>query len=131
MSKGHDLAVVRSPGFSRWRWLYIARCSCGYQSDWFWQPDNAKRSALTHAGQVPRDGGAMSLLHITPGPSVVIAREDAGIRWCFACRAHLPHAWLLLDDPPERQPSYYDPVWMRECSRCGGDHTYFPGFGPL
>ena len=68
-------------------------------------------------------------IHITPGPSVVIRSEDAGEHWCFRCRKRLPHTDVLLDDPPERQPSYYDPVWSRRCSRCGEDHTAFPGTG--
>lgn len=66
-------------------------------------------------------------LHVTPGPSVVIERHPAGRMWCFRCRAHLEHAAELLDYPPERQPTYFDPVWVRRCSRCGGCHTRFPG----
>lgn len=65
------------------------------------------------------------LLCIIPGPSVVLKTEDAGIRWCFGCRAYLPHTSVLLDD--EVQPSYYDPIWVRRCSRCGEDRTAFPG----
>ena len=64
---------------------------------------------------------------ICPGPSVVIKTVDAGERWCFRCRKRLPYADVLLDDPPERQPSYYEPVWSRRCSGCGEDHTAFPG----
>jgi hypothetical protein len=65
------------------------------------------------------------LLCIIPGPSVVLKTKDAGIHWCFGCRAHLPHTDVLLDDAV--QPSYYDPVWMRRCFRCGRDCTAFPG----
>lgn len=66
---------------------------------------------------------------ICPGPSVVIRTEPAGERWCFRCRKRLPHTWVLLDDPPERQPSWYEPVWSCRCPGCGGDHTAFPGTG--
>ena len=64
---------------------------------------------------------------ICPGPTVVVREETAGDRWCFGCRARLPHTCVLLDDPPERQPSYYEPVWVCRCSRCGMDRTRFPG----
>lgn len=59
-------------------------------------------------------------IHICPGPSVVIARreDDRPTRWCFRCRKHLVHIRELLDDPPERQPSYYEPIWVRRCSGC-------------
>lgn len=66
------------------------------------------------------------VVHICPGPTVVIREDPAGDLWCFGCRARHPHTWVLLDDPPERQPSYYDPVWARRCSRCGHDRTRFP-----
>jgi len=72
----------------------------------------------------------MSVLHITPGPSVEVRREPAGKKWCFRCRSRLSHEAVLLIDPPERQPSYFDPVWVLRCSGCGGDHTHFPGCGP-
>lgn len=68
-------------------------------------------------------------VHICPGPSVVIAEQDAGELWCFKCRKRLPHTAQCLVDPPERQPSYYDPVWVRRCSGCGRDCTRFPGTG--
>jgi hypothetical protein len=71
----------------------------------------------------------MTTAWICPGPSVVIKTEDAGDRWCFKCRKRLPHTWELLDDPPERQPSPYPPIWVCRCSRCRGDHTRFPGTG--
>ena len=66
-------------------------------------------------------------VHLVPGPTVVVARRDDGVRWCFGCRARLAHSWECLIDPPERQPSYYDPLWVRRCSRCGQDRTAFPG----
>ena len=55
--------------------------------------------------------------------------DDRPTRFCFnrGCREHLPHSWALMDDPPERQPSYYEPVPVLRCSRCGGDHADFPG----
>ena len=64
------------------------------------------------------------LLCIVPGPSVVLRSTAPTPRWCFGCRAHLPHVDVLLADP---EPSYYDPVWERKCSRCGQDRTLFPG----
>lgn len=72
-----------------------------------------------------------TILCLIPGPSVVLRSEDAGIRWCFGCREHLPHTDELMgdpfdpDDPSTR--SYYDPVWVRRCSRCKRDRTAFPG----
>lgn len=65
-----------------------------------------------------------TLLCVIPGPSEVIKTEDAGVRWCFGCRAHLPHTWVLKGDP---FPSYYDPIWVCKCSRCNHDRTRFPG----
>lgn len=63
------------------------------------------------------------MLCVIPGPTKVLKTESAGVRWCFGCRAHLPHDDVLLCD---EQPSYYDPVWVRRCSRCGDDRTHFP-----
>lgn len=70
------------------------------------------------------------LLCLVPGPTVVLRELDAGVRWCFGCRAHLPHTDQLLGDAfdpndPETYP-YYDPVWVRRCSRCQHDRTAFP-----
>jgi len=42
----------------------------------------------------------------------------------IGCRKHLLHTDILLGDS---EPSYYDPVWVRCCSRCGQDRTAFPG----
>lgn len=64
------------------------------------------------------------LLCVIPGPSVEMKREPAGVLWCFGCRAHLAHDWVLMGDP---FPSYYDPSWSRRCSRCSRDLTVFPG----
>jgi hypothetical protein len=71
----------------------------------------------------------VTFVGFTPGPSWErsTAPDDRPTRWCFQCRQHLPHTWALMDDPPERQPSYYDPVPVIRCSRCGGDHTVHPG----
>lgn len=65
-------------------------------------------------------------IHICPGPTVSI-REGTQERWCFGCRKRLIHTWQLLSDPPERQPSYYEPTWICRCSRCKFDRTDFPG----
>ena len=65
------------------------------------------------------------LLCIIPGPSKELRRDPAGALWCFGCRKHLPHDWVLLGD---EFPSYYGPAWMRECSRCRHDRTAFPGW---
>jgi hypothetical protein len=68
------------------------------------------------------------ILCIIPGPNIELAREPAGDLWCFADRKRLPHDWVLMGD---REPSYYDPIWVRRCSNCHRDRTYFPGCGPL
>jgi hypothetical protein len=72
----------------------------------------------------------VTIVGFIPGPSFALATaaDDRSTRWCFQCRKHLPHTWALLDDPPERQPSWYDPVPVLRCSGCGGDHTDFGGF---
>lgn len=75
-------------------------------------------------------GGQCVLLH--RGPTEVLRTEDAGVRWCFGCRAHLPHSDVLLADPPGDPDdpgtwSYYEPIWVRRCSRCNKDLTTFPG----
>jgi hypothetical protein len=68
------------------------------------------------------------ILCIIPGPTVEVRREPAGDLWCFGCRNRLPHEDVLMRDA---EPSYYDPSWHRECSRCHKDRTWFPGCGPL
>lgn len=97
----------------------------------------------------PRAGGSAlssepgALLCIIPGPTELLRRVPDGgrviinrtillepwstLRWCFGCRQHLPHDWFLLGD---KEPSYYDPVWVRKCSGCGEDRTHFPGREP-
>lgn len=68
-------------------------------------------------------------LHVCPGASwaVATAADDRPTRWCFACRKHRRHTWTLFTDPPERQPSYYEPVPVLRCSRCNRDRASFPG----
>jgi hypothetical protein len=66
------------------------------------------------------------VIHIVPGPTVEIRRERGEPRWCFGCRKRLAGDWVLLDDPPERQPSYYDPVWVWRCDGCNRDRSRFP-----
>lgn len=65
------------------------------------------------------------LLCIIPGPDKVLKVEpdDRPTRWCFGCRAHLPHKWVLMGDS---KPSYYDPVWILRCPQCNKDRTSFP-----
>ena len=63
-------------------------------------------------------------LHITWGPTKVLRRESAGVRWCFGQRKRLEHERLLLD---YEEPSYYEPIWVIRCSGCGQDRTRFPG----
>lgn len=65
-----------------------------------------------------------AVLCIIPGPTKVLATRDAGLRWCFGCRQRLPHTDTVLCD---EEPSYYDPICVRRCSRCGKDRTSFPG----
>lgn len=81
------------------------------------------QAALTPSAET-REVPSGMLLCIIPGPTKVLKLVDDGIRWCFGCRAHLPHTQVLLTD---KAPSYYDPVWVRRCSRCGHDRTAFPG----
>lgn len=66
----------------------------------------------------------MTLLCIIAGPKKVLREESAGELWCFGCRERLPHVDTCLVD---EEPSYYDPVWVRRCSRCKRDCTAFPG----
>lgn len=75
------------------------------------------------------EGPSRGLVGFIPGPSYTLAtaEDDRPTRWCFSCRKHLRHTWALMDDPPERQPSPYEPVPVLRCERCGRDHTDFPG----
>lgn len=72
---------------------------------------------------------------IIPGPKKIIDTKPDGVRWCFACRQRLLHTWVCYWDHtleeaktlPIEELTYYDPVWIRQCSRCGRDRTDFPG----
>lgn len=65
-----------------------------------------------------------NVLCFIPGPTKVLRQESAGERWCFGCRKRLPHIDTCLAD---EEPSYYDPIWVRRCTRCKRDCTRFPG----
>lgn len=66
----------------------------------------------------------MAVLHICRGPRDELARKSAGVKFCFKCRKHLVHDLVVMGD---EEPSYYEPVASCRCSRCGEDHTRFPG----
>ncbi len=59
-----------------------------------------------------------------PNPFEEVARESAGIRWCFKCRSRTPYDDVLWR---ETGMSYYDPHWQRTCQVCGEDASCFPG----
>ena len=71
----------------------------------------------------------MTIVGFIPGPSYTLATspDDRSTRFCFQCREHLPHTWALMDEPPQRQPTYYEPVPVLRCLCCGEDHADFPG----
>jgi hypothetical protein len=54
----------------------------------------------------------------------VFKREPVGEKWCFRCRARLPHDWIVEGEDGE---TYYDPSARFDCSRCHRDYTSFPG----
>jgi hypothetical protein len=60
----------------------------------------------------------------TAGPTYVASREPVGIKWCFNCRKHLPHDWVVIDYTGQ---SYYDPYGRYDCSGCHEEHVLFPG----
>jgi hypothetical protein len=64
---------------------------------------------------------------LTPGPTHEYRRESIGVKWCFKCRKHLPHDFVVIGDPPDVE-SYYDPTPSYRCSGCNQDHTLFPGW---
>jgi hypothetical protein len=66
------------------------------------------------------------LLCVIAGPTVERRRESVGELWCFGCRKRLPHDAVVLD---YAEPSYYEPILKRECSRCHRDETSFPEGG--
>lgn len=55
---------------------------------------------------------------------VELRRSPDRVRWCFQCRQHHMHDFVLLGDP---EPSYYDPTPTYRCHGCNEDHTVFPG----
>lgn len=59
-----------------------------------------------------------------PGRTREVSRKPAGVKWCFACRKHLPHDFIVID---EIEPSYYDPWCRYDCPKCHQDNTL--GFG--
>lgn len=79
-------------------------------------------------GCVSYDGGALTVCY---GHAVEVSRRpdpERETRWCFGCRARLPHEFVVYADP---SPSYYDPTLAVECTRCGKEDIWFPGCGPL
>lgn len=76
----------------------------------------------------------MTIIGFIPGPSFITAAwpDDRPARWCFGCRQRLPHYWTVQDEPPERHPTYYEPVPAIYCTGCGappdmGGHLRPPG----
>lgn len=65
----------------------------------------------------------MTLACIIWGPTKELRRESIGEKWCFGDRQRLEHEAILLD---YEEPSYYEPVWVLRCSKCGKDRTEFP-----
>jgi hypothetical protein len=65
-----------------------------------------------------------AVIHVLRVPTVEYARRDDGVRWCFGCRARLPHALVFYK--PTDPMSYYGPHASRECARCKRDRTAFP-----
>lgn len=55
-----------------------------------------------------------------------VRREPDKVRWCFKCRKHLMHDFVVLDYP---EPSYYGPLPRFDCPDCHEDHTV--GFGGI
>jgi hypothetical protein len=64
--------------------------------------------------------------HLCTGGKTVIevSRESVGVKWCFVCRRHLPHDYVIKD---YTEPNYYGPWGAYECPQCHQDHTL--GFG--
>ena len=59
------------------------------------------------------------------GPQRVYAERAVGERWCFVCRKRVDFTDRLTGDA---EPSYYEPVWTRECPRGHSDGDLFPGY---
>lgn len=65
--------------------------------------------------------GNLTICHT---PMKEIRRTKDRVRWCFKCRKHLPHDWIVLDTV---EPSYYEPIGRFDCSGCHQEHVLFPG----
>jgi hypothetical protein len=65
-------------------------------------------------------------LHVCYGPPMEksYTKQEPEVRWCFKCRKHLTHRWVMLFP---KEPSYYGPTFYRECESCKEDHSQFPG----
>ena len=61
------------------------------------------------------------------GPSdwAEFSRESVGVKWCFGCRKHLEHFWIVEGDP---NPNYYGPTARYACGACNQSRTLFPGW---
>lgn len=57
-------------------------------------------------------------------PMQEVRRESVGVKWCFKCRKHLPHDWIVTATV---EPSYYEPTGRYDCSGCHQEHILFPG----
>lgn len=73
-----------------------------------------------------RDGTTLMGYLCTGGPGdvVEVSRESVGVKWCFVCRKHLPHDYVVKD---YSEPNYYGPWGRYDCPQCHQDHTL--GFG--
>lgn len=64
-------------------------------------------------------------LHVcSDGPHAEVRRDSVGVKWCFGCRKHLEHDFVVFA-PVE--PSYWGPWCRFDCSGCHRDMTV--GFG--
>lgn len=43
-------------------------------------------------------------------------------KWCFKCRKHQPHKWVVFHDDSEHG-SWYEPVGGWKCPKCKGDYS--------
>lgn len=68
---------------------------------------------------------------ILEGPRIEQRRtHERRNRWCFRCRKSLRQCWVLLNYPEDSPHwGWYEPIWVRQCSGCGEDHTEFPEHG--
>lgn len=63
-------------------------------------------------------------VHIHRTPMREVSRKPAGVKWCFKCRKHLPHDWIVLVTV---EPSYYEPTARYDCPQCHEENVLFPG----